>query len=67
MARGIIISLMIAVILLTLFKAFGQNAGSEDTAGNADAISRILANQQLIIEKLNVIDAKIDGLKRRIY
>lgn len=62
MARGIIISLMAAIILLILFKAFGQNAGAED----ADAIGRILANQRIIIEKLDAIDGKVDILKTRI-
>ncbi|MBU4376115.1 MAG: hypothetical protein KKD29_01395 [Candidatus Omnitrophica bacterium] len=62
MIRSIIILFLIVMISLMLFKVFAQNDGVED----ADDISRILANQQLIIEKLEVIDSKVNILKTRI-
>ncbi|MFH0840150.1 MAG: hypothetical protein V1883_03945 [Candidatus Omnitrophota bacterium] len=63
MARSIVILFLIVMISLMLFKVFAQNDGVED----ADDISKILANQQRIIEKLDSIEGKINGLKTRLY
>ena len=63
MLRNIVIVLLIMVISLMFFKAFDRNADAQDT----DALARILENQRSILEKLDVIEGKIDVLRTRIH
>lgn len=63
MMRNVIIVLLIIIIPLMAFKALDKNAAAQDEGG----ISRVLENQKLILEKLDVIDGKIDALKTRIH
>ena len=62
MTRTIIIALLIVVATLFAFEMFDENAGAQ-TAGS---LSQVIQNQELILEKLNTMDKKLDQLKMRI-
>lgn len=62
MARSVIILLLIIAVSLAVFKILDRNAGAQETGG----ISQVLANQELILQKLDSIDHKVDVLKTRI-
>ena len=63
MARSALILLLVIVISLVVFKTIDRNAGAQ---GNNE-LSQVLENQKLILEKLNVMDHKLDVLKTRLY
>jgi hypothetical protein len=62
MTRSIIILLLIVAVSLAVFKVLDKNAGAQE--GNE--LSQVLENQKMILEKLNVIEGKVDGLRTRI-
>ncbi|MDD5680798.1 MAG: hypothetical protein PHI59_06120 [Candidatus Omnitrophica bacterium] len=62
MIRSVIILLLIIAVSLAVFKILDRNAGAQETGG----ISQVLANQELILQKLDSIDHKVDVLKTRI-
>ena len=62
MLRNIVIVLLIIVISLMVFKAFDKNASAQDP----DVLTTIIENQKAILEKLDVIERKVDLLRTRI-
>lgn len=63
MMRALVSLFLIIAISLVIFKALDNNAGAQ---GETD-LTRVLENQRLILEKLDAIGSKIDGLKTRLY
>ena len=62
MTRTIIIALLIIIATLFAFEVFDGNAGAQ-TEGS---LGQVIQNQELILEKLNIMDKKLDQLKMRI-
>lgn len=62
MARRLLILLLIIAVSFAVVKILDKNAAAQDENG----LSRVLENQRIILEKLDVIDGKIDILKTRI-
>jgi len=62
MTRTIIIALLIIVATLFVFEVSDRDARAQVTGGN----NQILENQKLILDKLAVMDRKLDQLKMRI-
>ncbi|MDP3789102.1 MAG: hypothetical protein Q8R48_01720 [Candidatus Omnitrophota bacterium] len=62
MARRLLILLLIIAVSFAVVKILDKNAAAQDENG----LSWVLENQRMILEKLDVIDGKIDGLKTRI-
>lgn len=63
MLRALVSLFLIIMISLVIFKALDNNAGAQ---GETD-LTQVLENQRIILEKLDVIGAKVDGLKTRLY
>jgi peptidoglycan hydrolase CwlO-like protein len=63
MMRNVVIVLLIAVISIMFFKVFDRKAGAQEN----NELSQVLENQKLILEKLSVMDHKLDVLKTRLY
>lgn len=68
MVRGIIILLLIIVASFLIFDMCNRNvvAQEADDVGKAASLSQVLENQELILEKLEVLDKKLDIIKVRI-
>ena len=62
MARSLLILLLIIAVSFAVVKILDKNATAQDEG----ELSQVLENQRLILEKLDVIDGKIDTLKTRI-
>ena len=56
---------VVVLIMLAVFLFFNMTDRGT-VAAEEDSISRILENQKAMIEKLNVMDKKLDQLKMRI-
>ncbi len=63
MLRAIVSLFLIIAVSLVIFKAFDNKAGAQSETD----LTQVLENQRLILEKLDAIDGKIDGLKTRLY
>ena len=63
MARSVIILLLIIVIALVVFKALDKNAGAQESS----EMSQLLDGQKAILEKLDIIENKLDTIKTRIH
>ena len=66
MTRSIIIAFLIIIAALLIFEASGRNAGAQTGAQSVGSFGQILKNQQLILQKLDAMDKKLDQLKMRI-
>lgn len=62
MARGIIILLLIIIASFLIFEMTNKNAGAQGPTN----LTQLIQNQQLILEKLDAIDKKLDVIKMRI-
>lgn len=67
MIRNVVIVLLTIVISLMFFRAFDRNTGAQETTQETGTLEQILENQKIILEKLNVMDRKLDVLKTRLY
>lgn len=62
MVRRLLILLLIIAVSFAVVKILDKNAAAQDENG----FIQVLENQKIILEKLDVIDGKIDRLKTRI-
>lgn len=62
MGRIVFILLLVVVIAFFVFEMYDKTV----TAEEEDGLGRVLANQKVILEKLDVMDAKLSQLKMRI-
>lgn len=62
MARGVIIAVLIVIAALLVFEMPARSIEAEE----ADDLSRVLENQELILEKLQIMDKKLNQLKMRV-
>ena len=62
MARGLIILLLVIVATLLVFDVCNRNVVAEE----ADGLNQVIENQKLILEKLQVMDKKLDVIRMRI-
>ena len=62
MAKAVIIVLLIIGATLFVFKISDRNANAQATGG----YNQILQNQRSILDKLDLMDRKLDQLKMRI-
>lgn len=66
MTRGIIVLLLVITISLLIFEMADRNAKAQSTDQPTSELSQILEGERLILEKLDVIDKKLDVIKMRI-
>jgi hypothetical protein len=66
MARGIIVLLLVMTISLLIFEIADRNAKAQSTDQPAIELSQVLEGERLILQKLDVIDKKLDVIKMRI-
>jgi len=62
MVRGVIILLLIVIVAFFIFDVPNRTTVAEEE----DELGRVLANQRIILDKLDAIDAKLNQLKMRI-
>lgn len=66
MTRGIIVLLLVITISLLIFEIADRNAKAQSTDQPVNELNQVLEGERLILQKLDVIDKKLDVIKMRI-